>query len=166
MRTTQPHYLLAFLYGSLLLAALFGAAEGLAAPSSANYSLRQYAFTGGNPNSASPVASSNFELTASSMGGISHASMINATSLHHPGYLVPMAWILAHPDILNIYVAGDRVWLEWAAVTGATGYTVRSSVSMTADFEDDLSGVFSNTVWNAPILSPISFYRIQAHSPQ
>lgn len=136
-------------------------------PSSTNYRLESFAFTGGRGQSATPPSSTNYTLLASSMGGISDEAATGPNHVLHAGYLVPWASFTTNgrPVILSIWISGGRVYLLWTAVPGATGYHVESTPNVRVGFTIDNTGVRSGQIWNGPIppASP-KFYRVRATS--
>ena len=153
-------------WSALALAAALGwAAEAAAiSASSANYVLERHAFTGGNPNSTNPVASANFALAASSLGGLSQGAATNAARTIYSGYLVPWDLFLSRPDLTRIAVTNGRVWLEWAAVGDASYYTVERTVAV-PDFVPVAAGSPAVNRWDTPATSATSqFYRVRAWS--
>lgn len=152
-------------WGRLALAAALGwAAEAAAlSASSANYVLQRHAFTGGNPNSATPVASANYRLAASSLGGLSsQGAATNATRKLHSGYLVPWSLLLSRPDLTLIAVSGGTLRLEWAAVAQASKYTVEHAATLTNFTPAAETGL---TRWDSLAPGATSrFYRVRAWS--
>ena len=152
-------------WGGLALAAALGwAAEAAAiSASSANYVLERHAFTGGNPNSTNPVASANFVLSASSLGGLSSQSAAtNAARKLYTGYLVPWSMLLSRPDLTRIAVTGGTLRLEWAAVPQASKYTVEHAATVANFTPAAETGL---TRWDSPAPSATSrFYRVRAWS--
>ena len=152
-------------WGGLALAAALGwAAEAAAiSASSANYVLERHAFTGGNPNSTNPVASANFALAASSLGGLSQGAATNAARTLYSGYLVPWDLFLSRPNLTRIAVTNGRVWLEWAAVGDVVSYTVESAIG-TNSYSSTAAGVLANRWDAAAPVSTSQFYRVRAWS--
>ncbi|NCC93468.1 MAG: hypothetical protein EOM10_09335 [Opitutae bacterium] len=148
----------------VLAAALGGAAEAAAiSASSANYVLERHAFTGGNPNSTNPVASANFVLAASSLGGMSsQGAATNAARKLYSGYLVPWSALLSRPNLTGIFLSGGTLRLEWAAVAQASRYTVEHAATVTNFLPVAETGL---TRWDSPAPSATSrFYRVRAWS--
>ncbi|MGD9613239.1 MAG: hypothetical protein AB7V22_10115 [Kiritimatiellia bacterium] len=151
-------------WSALALAAALGwAAEAAAvSASSANYVLERHAFTGGNPNSTNPVASANFALAASSLGGLSQGAATNVVRTLYSGYLVPWSALLSRPDMTWIVVSNGILRLEWAAVASASKYTVERAAAVTNFLPVAETGL---TRWDAMATSATSqFYRIRAWS--
>ena len=151
-------------WGGLALAAALGwAAEAAAiSASSANYVLERHAFTGGNPNSATPVASANFALAASSLGGLSQGAATNAARTLYSGYLVPWDLFLSRPDMTRIVASNGILRLEWAAVANASKYTVERAATVSNFTPTAETGL---TRWDAMATSATSqFYRVRAWS--
>ncbi len=157
--------LLRMSWRALALAAVLGWAAAAAAisASSANYVLERHAFTGGNPNSATPVASANYRLAASSLGGLSSQGVAtNAARKLYSGYLVPWSMLLSRPNLTLIVLSGGTLRLEWAAVTQASKYTVEHAATV-ADFTP--AAETGLTRWDSPAPSATSrFYRVRAWS--
>ena len=152
-------------WSALALAAALGWATEAAAisASSANYVLERHAFTGGNPNSATPVASANFALAASSLGGLSQGAATNAARTLHSGYLVPWSVFLSQPDMTRIVVSNGILRLEWAAVAGASEYIV-DNVAAVTNFSTNGVARTSLTRWDAMVSASSQFYRVRAWS--
>lgn len=146
---------------SLLLPGVLARDIQAAMPSSTNYALVQYAFTGGNPNQA--PTSTSYRLEASSMAGVSYRAITNATMVFYPGYLVPWEWTLATPELLGISLSNGEIWLTWGAVTNATQYSVQYADTLHLAFTNDPSGTYSNLTWRTPFPSASRrFYRVKA----
>lgn len=151
-------------WSALALAAALGwAAEAAAiSASSANYVLERHAFTGGNPNSTNPVASANFALAASSLGGRSQGAATNAVRTLYSGYLVPWTVLLSRPELTQIVVSNGILRLEWAGVAQASKYTVDRATAVTNFLPVAETGL---TRWEAMTTSATSqFYRVRAWS--
>ena len=152
-------------WSALALAAGLGWAAQAAAisASSANYVLERHAFTGGNPNSTNSVASANYRLAASSLGGISSpGATTNAARKLYSGYLVPWSMLLSRPDLTLIAMSGGTLRLEWAAVAQASKYTVEHAATVTNFTPAAETGL---TRWDSPAPSATSrFYRVRAWS--
>ena len=146
-----------------LAVALGWAAEAAAiSASSANYVLERHAFTGGNPNSTNPVASADFVLAASSLGGLSQGAATNAVRTLHSGYLAPWSVLLSRPELTRIVVSNGILRLEWAAVAQASKYTVERTVALTNFQPVAETGL---TRWDVMVTSATSqFYRVRAWS--
>ena len=70
------------------------------------------------------------------------------------------------PQNLVVSILNNQVILEWDAVAGATSYKVYYSTSPYEVFQEDLSGVFDNESWTAPIENDSEkiFYKVIAFS--
>ena len=136
-----------------------------APPSSANYTLIDYAITGGNLNQSSQPYSANYTLQAGSLGGIAGPQTGSASYAHDPGYLVPDVEgtvVPGEPHILSAEIRNGRVYLTWRVVPSAT-YTILSSAVPSTGYNTDNTGSRVGESWNCPMPAvDTRFYRVQA----
>jgi hypothetical protein len=151
---------------AIALALVCAGTHPAVAASSANYCLTQDAFAAGNPNQAAVPSAGTRMMVAASLGGIAGPVEISSHYLFFPGFLFPELWgATGYLDILSMSITAGRVYLTWRAVPDATGYQVFSTNRMDRTFPEDLSGVFDDTTWNAPLPAEPKFYRVKATTP-
>jgi hypothetical protein len=69
---------------------------------------------------------------------------------------------MAPPLIDSIVVVSDSVRIEWQPAAAADSYKMYSSADAYADYQHDISGVFTGTVWKAPLSVDPRFYEVTA----
>lgn len=73
-------------------------------------------------------------------------------------------YYLPSPEIINIYIQIDSIFIEWSSVEGATSYKVYSSDNPESGFEEDTTGIFNGTSWTTSNVNEKRFYYVTAHS--
>ncbi|MBL7033956.1 MAG: hypothetical protein ISR91_07405 [Candidatus Delongbacteria bacterium] len=70
------------------------------------------------------------------------------------------------PVITGIWLNSGTLFLEWADIPTATGYTVYSSDTPYTGFTPDFTGSYTGSSWSTtPGLAPFRFYRVTADIP-
>ena len=71
-------------------------------------------------------------------------------------------YYLPSPEITNIYVQNNSIFIEWSLVESANSYKVYSSDDPYIGFAEDTSGSFAGESWSTSVINEKKFYYITA----
>ncbi len=106
-----------------------------------------------------PVDSVEFERTwkiAAYQDSLPNPFVIDSTLARRIWYYLPS------PEILNIYIQNDSIFIVWSSIEGASSYKVYSSNEPYNNFQEDISGTFIDTTWFAPVVDEKKFYYLKS----
>jgi fibronectin type 3 domain-containing protein len=66
------------------------------------------------------------------------------------------------PQNVIVSESSGTIQLHWDVVTGANSYKVYSSNNPYGTFAEDISGIFTDESWTAPINTAMKYYCVKA----
>ena len=106
-----------------------------------------------------PVDSVEFERTwkiAAYQDSLPNPFVIDSTLARRIWYYLPS------PEITNIYIQNNSIFIVWSSVDGATSYKVYSSDDPYTGFVEDTSGSFAGESWSTSLINEKKFYYVTA----